>query len=130
MRASDMLARFTDTLPTSEHLLYYHAATCSARDRQPAALLKEKKNGPFQDPSFHRKEETKQPSTGPQFLPPANHYAECSTRYPAGAPSLEQFLPACYEIVRGCRCEYRQPTHVTSKCGPLQRKQKKNSING
>jgi hypothetical protein len=41
---------------------------------------------------------------------PATHYAERTTRYPAGVPGSEQFSPACYKIVRGCRGKYRHPT--------------------
>jgi hypothetical protein len=46
---------------------------------------------------------------------PASRYAERSARHPAGAPGSEQFSPACHEIVRGCRCEYRHPTHIYHK---------------
>jgi hypothetical protein len=115
--------RLTDWLTVNRNVtltwldLTSHTATGSARDRQhsqPAARLKEIK--------------TKRPFSGPQFLPkrrnktallgatvfaasqPANHCAERNAWYQAGAPSLEQFSPACYEIVRGCRCEYRHPT--------------------
>jgi hypothetical protein len=41
---------------------------------------------------------------------PANRYAERNARYTAGTPGLEQFSPACHEIVCGCRSENRHPT--------------------
>jgi hypothetical protein len=85
-----------------------HAATGSARGRQhrqPAALLKGKKqNGPLQDP----------------FSPPASQLAAMQNA-PPGIQQVHpawnkmalfraQVSPACYESVRGCRCEYRHPT--------------------
>jgi hypothetical protein len=108
-----------------------HTATSSARGRQhrqPAARLKEiKTKRPFSGPQFSPKRRNKTaflgapvftekkkldgPLQGPSFRrQPANRYAERTARYPAGAPGLEQFSPACYEIVRGCHCEYRQTT--------------------
>jgi hypothetical protein len=57
-----------------------HAATGSARDRQPTALLKVKKqNGPLEGPIFASQ--------------PASRYAERPARYPTGAHGLEQDRP-------------------------------------
>jgi hypothetical protein len=74
---------------------------------QPATRLNEKKNATalFRAPV----------SAAGQ---PTNRYAERTARHPAGAPGSEQSSPACHEILRGCRGEYRHSTEfiLTAEC--------------
>jgi hypothetical protein len=50
----------------------------------------------------------------------ATRYAERTAGYPAGAPVLEQFSPACYEILRGVAVNTDiTQTNVTSSSLPI-----------
>jgi hypothetical protein len=100
-----MSIRFTVTLSTSEHLLYWQRhkpapleIASIAITRQPAARLNQKKNAQL-------------PFSGPQFLPTASQIAATQRAPPSVQPTARpdkkknarlpfsgpQFLPTCYE---------------------------------